>query len=204
MNLPTPTVEAQGPNKRRWLSPSHHQPGAFPARRHSLQSLLSSPSQETFLGWDDSSAWAVLHLTPLWHPGMLLGDAASPLCQLVKTVASGSTVVAHRCLNGPLWLRETASPDPVAKMLGFGSAPSTAVRGLGRGNSHGGSPLATTEWDGGTDDGRWPAQTPLSYIRAEHSRCCFPSHPADFLGTIWCIHDAATEVPTSLTRSHLT
>lgn len=89
MNLPTPTVEAQGPNKRRWLSPSHHQPGAFPARRHSLQSLLSSPSQETFLGWDDSSAWAALHLTPLRHPGVPLGDVASPLGQLVKTAERG-------------------------------------------------------------------------------------------------------------------
>lgn len=55
-------------------------------------------------------------------------------------MASGSTVVAQRCVNEPLWLRETASPDPVAKMLGFGSAPGTAVRGLGRGNSLGGSP----------------------------------------------------------------
>lgn len=65
-----------------------------------------------------------------------LGDAASPLCQFIKS----SMVVAHGCVNGPPWLRETASTDPVAKMLGFGSAPGTAVRGLGRGNSHGGSP----------------------------------------------------------------
>lgn len=139
-------------------------------------------------------------------PGCPLGMQPPHFASSLKqpSVASGSTMVAHRCLNGPLWLRETASPDPVAKMLGFGSAPGTAVRGLGRGNSHGGSPLATKEWDGGTDDGRRPAQTPLPYIRAEHSRCCFPSHPADFLGTIWCIHDAATEVPTLLTCSHLT
>lgn len=163
MNLPTPHGGGPGTNKRHWLSPSHHQPGAFPARRHSLQSLLSSPSQETFLGWDESSAWAVLYLTPLQHPGVLLGmqplDApwgcSLPSLQLTRTAQRGQW--QH---GGGSQMCEWASVAqgksqhrPCGQNPGIWVSPRHRSEGSGQGKQPGWLPTAPGEWDGGTEDG---------------------------------------------------
>lgn len=113
--------------------------------------------------------------------------------------------MVNRCVNGLLRHGETAGPGPAVKMLGFGSAPGMAARGSGQRGRPRWLPTAIGEVDAGMDDARTDdAGTPPSCVGAEHGGCCFSPHPANVLSTVWCIHDAAAEVPTSLTRGRLT